>query len=165
VHGAGGPARRLLQAGNTQEGSPALGASAQLERCRLTYNGSASQEWNAALAKTTRIDSIAVTGRSGERYEFRIYVWDTRLKAVPGVYLVASRTMEPGETPRYELLFAGEAADLSHVLVDHPRNECFQMYLANVIGALKEDDDGRRGAIVADLLAGLSPPCNTPDAE
>lgn len=116
------------------------------------------------MAKTTRIDSISLTGRSGEHYDFRIYVWETRLKAVPGVYVVASRTMDPGQTPRYEVLFAGEAEDLSQVLIDHPRSECFQMYLANVIGALKEDDEARRSAIVADLAVGLTPPCNAADA-
>ena len=117
------------------------------------------------MAKTTKIDQVAFAGSSGQRYEFRIYVWDTKLKAVPGLYVVASRTMDPGQPARYEPLFAGEAADLSSALTDHPRGECFQMYYGNVVGVLKEEDARRRAGILADLLAGLSPPCNAPDAE
>jgi hypothetical protein len=112
------------------------------------------------MAKTTKIDEVAFTGRSGQRYDFRIYVWDTKFKAVPGVYVVASRTIEPGERPQYAPLFVGEAADLSVALKDHPRDECFQMYYGNVVGVLKEEDDERRASILADLLEGLAPPCN-----
>ena len=58
-----------------------------------------------------------------------------------------------------------QEADLSAALKDHPRDECFQMYYANVIGVLKEDDARKRAAILADLLAALSPPCNAPAIE
>jgi hypothetical protein len=116
------------------------------------------------LAKTTKIDQVAFVGSSGRSYDCRIYVWDTKFKAVPGVYIVASRTKDPGQPARYEALFVGEAADLSAALKDHPQHECFQMYYANVIAVLKEENARTRAAILADLEAGLSPPCNTPAA-
>ncbi len=116
------------------------------------------------MAKTTKIDEVAFAGQSGQRYAFRIYVWDTKFKAVPGVYIVASRTIEPGQRARYEPLFVGEAADLSLALKGHPRDECFQMYYGNVVGVMKEDDDGKRAATLKDLLSGLAPPCNAADA-
>ena len=112
------------------------------------------------MAKTTRIDQVAFAGRSGQPYDFRIYVWATKFKTVPGVYVVASRTVEPGQPAKYEPLFVGAATDLSAALRAHPRDECFQMYYANVVGVLREDDDAKREAILADLLEGLSPPCN-----
>ena len=87
-----------------------------------------------------------------------------RFKAVPGVYVVASRTVEPGREAHYAPLFVGETADLSAALKSHPRDECFQMYFANVVGVLKESDDARRTSILADLLDGLAPPCNATDA-
>ena len=65
---------------------------------------------------------------------------------------------------QYEPLFVGETADLSAALKSHPRDECFQMYYGNVVGVLKESDDARRTSILADLLDGLAPPCNAPDA-
>jgi hypothetical protein len=116
------------------------------------------------MAKTTKIDEITFAGRSGQRYGFRVYVWETKFKAVPGVYVVASRTVEPGRRAHYAPLFAGEARDLSSALKRHPRDECFQMYYANVIGVLKEDDDETRASILADLLGGLALPCNAADA-
>ncbi len=116
------------------------------------------------MGKTTKIDEVAFAGRSGQRYDFRVYVWETKFKAVPGVYVVASRTIEPGRPAHYSPLFAGEARDLSSALKQHPRDECFQMYYANVIGVLKEDNDQKRVSILADLVGGLAPPCNAKDA-
>jgi hypothetical protein len=116
------------------------------------------------MTKSTKIDQIALTGRSGASYDFRVYVWGTKFKAIPGVYVVASRTIEPGQPPQYQPLFVGETADLSAALRGHPRDECFQMYLGNVIGVLKETDDARRTSVLSDLLGGLAPPCNAADA-
>jgi hypothetical protein len=116
------------------------------------------------MARTAKIDEVQFAGRSGTRYGFRIYVWETTFKAVSGVYIVASRTVEPGREPQYAPLFVGEAPDLSSTFKTHPRDECFQMYYGNVVGVLKEDDAARRGEIMADLLDGLAPPCNAADA-
>jgi len=116
------------------------------------------------MAKTTKIDEVVFAGRSGTSYDFRIYVWDTKFKKVPGVYVVASRTMEPGQRAQYAPLFVGEATDLATALKSHPRNECFQMYYGNVIGVLKENDEARRTSILTDLLGGLAPPCNAAGA-
>jgi hypothetical protein len=116
------------------------------------------------MTKTTKIDEVEFVGRSGTRYGFRIYVWDTKFKPVAGVYVVASRTVEPGREPLYAPLFVGEAADMSAAFEDHPRGECFQMYYGNVIGVRREDDNARRESVLADLLAGLAPPCNAADA-
>lgn len=116
------------------------------------------------MAKTTKIDEVQFAGRSGTQYDFRIYVWDTKFKAVAGVYVVASRTVEPGQHAQYAPLFVGEAQDLSAAFKGHPRDDCFQMYYGNVVGVLKEDDAARREAILADLLDGLTPPCNAADA-
>jgi hypothetical protein len=117
------------------------------------------------VAKTTKIDAVTFAGASGKQYEFRVYVWDTKFKALPGVYVVASRTMEPGESPRYESVFVGAASDLSKTFKSHPRSECFQMYYANVIGVLKEPDAAVREKISTDLIGALAPPCNANDAE
>lgn len=117
------------------------------------------------MAITAKIDAVTFMGRSGRGYPFRIYVWDTKFKTVPGVYLIASRSIEPGAAPRYEPVFVGTAPDLSKALKAHARSDCFQMYYANVVGVLQETDASEREAIVADLAAALAPPCNAPDAE
>lgn len=116
------------------------------------------------MIKTTKIDAVSFAGGSGKQYEFRVYVWDTKFKALPGVYVVASRSIEPGQPPRYESVFVGTATDLSKTFKKHPRSDCFQMYYANVIGLLKEADEKARERISADLIEGLAPPCNADDA-
>jgi hypothetical protein len=113
----------------------------------------------------TKIDAVSFTGTSGRTYEFRIYVWETRFKSLPGVYLVASRSMEPGGSPQYSTLFVGPADDLSKALKAHARGECFQLHYANVIGVLQEADAKAREQIAADLIGALRPPCNAPDAD
>ena len=117
------------------------------------------------MSKTARIDAVTLKGASGKQYEFRVYVWDTKFKALPGVYVVASRSIEPGQNARYESVFVGSTADLSKALKNHPHGDCFQMYYANVIGVLKEGDADAREQTSADLIAALAPPCNADDAE
>lgn len=114
---------------------------------------------------TTKIDTVSLAGRSGRQYEFRMYVWNTKFKALPGVYLVAGRSIEPGQKATYAPLFIGAAGDLSKPLKNHPRNECFEMYYANVVGVLREEDENAREQIVADLLEALAPPCNSTETE
>jgi hypothetical protein len=117
------------------------------------------------VARNTKIDTVRLAGRSGEEYELRVYVWDTKFKALPGVYVVASRSVEPGSPPTYEPLFVGTAEDLSKVFKQHPRTDCFELHYANTIGVLKEPDAAQRERIARDLQAGLSPPCNASDAD
>jgi hypothetical protein len=112
----------------------------------------------------TRIDAVTFVGRSGTRYDFRVYVWDTKFKSLPAVFVVASRHIEPGESPRYEPVFVGATDDLTRTFEGHPRTDCFQMYYANVIAVLKEPDAGSRGLISRDLIESLAPPCNADDA-
>jgi hypothetical protein len=145
-------------------GTPLQSVSASSLRARYRFYTFPGFGSTANMAKTTKIDEVSFAGRSGSQYHFRIYVWETKFKAVAGVYIVASRTVEPGRPAEYAPLFIGEAADLSAAFKSHPRDECFQMYYGNVVGVLKEDDGTRRESILADLLAGLTPPCNAADA-
>ena len=73
--------------------------------------------------------------------------------------------IEPGEDPRYEPVFVGATADLTKAFDGHPRTDCFQMYLANVVAVLKEPDAAARERISQDLVQSLAPPCNAADAE
>ena len=84
---------------------------------------------------------------------------------MPGVYVVASRSIEPGRARVTNRYSSEPPADLSKTFKSHPRNECFQMYYANVVGVLKETDADHREEITRDLTAGLAPPCNAADSE
>jgi hypothetical protein len=113
----------------------------------------------------TKIDAVTFCGSSGKPYEFRVYLWDTKFKSLPGVYVIASRSIEPGASPRYEPLFIGATGDLSKIFKSHPRSDCFQMYYANVVGVLRVTEEAHREAIRRDLADTLAPPCNGAEAE
>ena len=117
------------------------------------------------MTKKTKIDTLTFAGASGERYLLRVYVWETVFKAMPGVYVVASRSVEPGAAPTYLPLFVGVADDLSTVFEHHPRHDCFQLHYANTIAVIREPERAARDRIAADLIGGLAPPCNAPDAD
>lgn len=117
------------------------------------------------MAKTTKIDSLTFTGKSGETYALRVYVWQTKFKPLPAVYVVVSRSIEPGAAATYQPVFVGTADDLSKAFKAHPRDDCFQLHYANTIGVLKEDDPAARERIAADLIAALDPPCNALNAD
>jgi len=154
--------RHALATGQASRFSTYLTAARQPRAYTETY---LSVPRSGVLAKTTKIDAVRFTGRSGESYDFRIYVWDTKFKSLAGVYVVASRSVDPGQPPRYEPVFVGATTDLSKAFKGHPRAECFEMYYANVVGVMQQNDESRRNAIVADLLTSLEPPCNAADAE
>jgi hypothetical protein len=111
-----------------------------------------------------KLDSMGLVGSSGQQYSFRVYVWENKFKPLAAVYVVAERTAEPSQSPRYRPLYVGETEDLSRVFVDHPKDECFQLYYANTIAVLPEPDRATRLRIREDLCSGLAPPCNKDDA-
>jgi hypothetical protein len=117
------------------------------------------------VTKTTKIDTLIYAGHSGQQYELRVYVWETRFKAIPGVYVIASRAVEPDAEPIYRPVYVGTAEDLSKVFVRHPQGDCFQLHYANTIAVLREADGGARERIAQDLIASLQPPCNSTDAD
>jgi hypothetical protein len=111
------------------------------------------------MAKTTKIDEVTFAGRSGTRYDFRIYVWETKFKAVPGVYVVASRTMEPAMRAVHHCSWARRPIA---VALKSPSRRVFQMYY----GACSQRAEGMTmpDASFSGLLDGLAPPCNAADA-
>lgn len=109
---------------------------------------------------TAKIDTLVYTGRSGRRYEFRLYVWRTALKPVPAVYVVTERVVEPGEAPSYKPVFVGGTDDVSRIFAGHTQQDCFDLHYANTLGVLYEPDAAARAAIELDLVAALAPPCN-----
>ncbi|HEX7080135.1 MAG TPA: hypothetical protein VF329_03900 [Gammaproteobacteria bacterium] len=109
----------------------------------------------------TRIDTVSFTGRSGRRYEFRLYVWATRFKPIPAVYVVTERSVEPNTSPTYRPVFVGSTSDMSRIFDGHPHQDCFDLYYANTIAVLQEADAAARARIEEDLAGALAPPCNS----
>ncbi len=110
-----------------------------------------------------KLGTLPLTGRSGRRYEFRLYVWRTALRAVPAVYVVTERVVEPQCEPTYNVVFVGSTEDISDLFQGHTQQDCFDLHYANTVGVLHEPDAVIREAIERDLVEALSPPCNSGD--
>jgi hypothetical protein len=110
------------------------------------------------------LDTLTLVGKSGRKYEFRIYPLKHRFKRLSGVYAVMERVVEPRSAPKYSTVYVGETVDLASVLSGHAKAECFEMYFANTIGVFPEADATKRAAIADDLSGALAPPCNRADS-
>jgi len=111
-----------------------------------------------------KLDTVSFTGRSGREYNFRIYLWEHPFKALPAVYVITERVVEPNSAPTFSPVHVGQTEDLSQIFSNHEKQECFQVYLANTIAVLPEADASERARIEQDLLEALDPPCNGDDA-
>jgi hypothetical protein len=106
------------------------------------------------------LDTLTLVGKSGRKYELRVYPLIHRFKRLSGVYAVMERVVEPRSTPKYSTVYVGETENLATVLSGHEKTECFEMYFANTIGVFAEADAAKRAAIANDLSGALGPPCN-----
>ena len=111
------------------------------------------------------LDTITLAGRSGQDYAFRVYPWEHRFRAVPAVYVVMAREIEPQKAPSYTPIYVGLTEDLSQIFEAHVKDECFQAYNANTIAVVAETDPLEQIRIEQDLLKRLNPPCNAQEPE
>lgn len=109
---------------------------------------------------SAKLDTATFTGKSGRAYDFRIYLWEHKFKALPAVYIVTERAIEPNSPPTFSPVYVGVTDDLSRIFESHEKQECFEMYYANTIAVLAESDPSERARVLQDLLEALDPPCN-----
>lgn len=111
-----------------------------------------------------KLDTLTFTGQSGQEYSFRVYSWEHEFKALPAVYIVTERTVEPNSAPAFSPVYIGMTEDLSSLFGSHEKSDCFQMYYANTVAVLAEPDAAARARIEKDLVGALEPPCNADEA-
>lgn len=101
-------------------------------------------------------ETITATGKSGKKYEFRVYPWGTSFKALGGVYLVLKRKPDGS----YDVIYVGQTGDLSERFEDHHKQGCFNRNGKTHIAVRVEAVERTRLAIEADLIVNYNPPCN-----
>lgn len=107
-----------------------------------------------------KIDTVTFSGESGREYNFRVYSWEHAFKALPAIYVVTERGIEPQGAASYTPIYLGTTDDLSRIFEGHKKSECFQMYYANTIAVLAGLTPQERQQTADDLLQALDPPCN-----
>jgi len=105
----------------------------------------------------TPIFTLEYKGISGKKYRFDFYDLKSDWYEIAGVYLIASyNPVQKTVTP----IYVGETDNLRERITDHPKQICFTLHNASVLGWIWEKNPKTRLDIEADLIASLKPPCN-----
>ena len=105
------------------------------------------------------IGKVTFSGKSGKRYEFKVYTLDDKLFPSAAVYAVTRRTLE-GLRVNHERIFIGQTGNLEETFKAHPQASCFKRENANCVCVHLYLDEQSRRAMEADLLAKTHPVCN-----
>ncbi|MAT56654.1 MAG: hypothetical protein CMF23_01625 [Ignavibacteriae bacterium] len=109
----------------------------------------------------TKYGTVTFTGKSGSKYEFTIYSFDTDFKDnVSCVYFVTKRSQSSNGNHSHTRIYVGETSDLSERFSNHHKQKCFKKNNANCICIYLEKSEKTRLEIEQDLIDNYNPPCN-----
>ena len=106
-----------------------------------------------------KLGTLALKGDSGQTYEFNVYSYDTKFKAVGAVYGITRRTLSGGNYD-HTTIYIGETGDLSTRFDDHHKESCFTEHNANCKCTHPDENEDSRLKKEADLINNYIPPCN-----
>ncbi|MCF7734222.1 MAG: hypothetical protein K9M98_02740 [Cephaloticoccus sp.] len=104
----------------------------------------------------SKIADIEIAGKSGTKYKFGVYPYDTEWKEIGAVYVVSRRDNGGNHT----FIYVGRTDNLKERHGNHHQADCFKRHNRNCLCVLVEQSQARRIAIEADLLASRIWPCN-----
>jgi len=110
--------------------------------------------------RMSKIGTLTLTGISGNRYMFDVYLFGTKFKAIGAVYYISKRVQKPDGNGNHANIYIGQTEDLSERFDNHHKESCFIKHNANCISIHQEGNERRRLAIEADIINSLEPPCN-----
>lgn len=112
------------------------------------------------MQTATKPATLELIGKSGTKYSFQIYDWDTSFKPLPGVYAITKAIANGQGGATHSVIYIGQTGDLSERFDDHHKADCFRRHGANRTCVMVESGEQRRLAIEQDLIAAYNPPCN-----
>ena len=101
--------------------------------------------------------TIVFKGRSGERYYFQSWPFDTKFKPLGGVYIVTKRSQDDStfaSRASHQSLVIGHTDNLAEGLFSRSQRTKLSAQGANCICVCAVPDAERRAAIEADLIDG-----------
>ena len=107
-----------------------------------------------------KLGTVALTGESGKRYEFSVYLREDAFKPLRAVYFLAKRIPFAEAEAEYTWIYVGESADISQRPLSGKHKHCIDANEANCLCLHLEDNAQVRAAVVADLARAYHPPCN-----
>lgn len=107
-----------------------------------------------------KIGTLTLTGASGTKYAFNVYLYGTNFNAVGAVYCISKRTEKTDGTGSHTKIYIGETGDMSERFDNHHKEFCFKRHNANCISIHREDNEDKRLNIEEDLIDAYNLPCN-----
>lgn len=107
-----------------------------------------------------KIGNLTLEGASGNKYKFKVYLFDATFKEFGAVYYISKRTENSDGKGSHTGIYVGETGDLSTRFNSHHKEGCFKEKNANCKSILLEEDEDKRLEIESDLIEHLNPPCN-----
>ncbi len=107
-----------------------------------------------------KLGNIEIAGKSGAKYSFGIYPYETEWKEIGAVYVVTKRTAKPDGSGTHSFIYVGQTDNLKERHTSHHKADCFERNNANCLCVHVEGVEKTRRAIEADLLAARNWPCN-----
>lgn len=104
----------------------------------------------------SQLETIKLLGCSKQEYEFNIYNYGTKFKAVGGVYFI-SKVNNEGV---HSTIYLGITNDLSTRFDNHHKEMCFIDNEVNRISILVEENEENRIEIEKDILCKYDFKCN-----
>ncbi|MEW8089596.1 MAG: GIY-YIG nuclease family protein [Candidatus Thiodiazotropha endolucinida] len=106
-----------------------------------------------------KLATMALTGASGQQYNFNVYSIDTEFQSLGAVYYVSRRTMANQKGSHTEV-YIGQSGDISERFENHHKAYCFHQHGANCISIHADDNEFSRLDKEQDLIQAYNPPCN-----
>lgn len=97
--------------------------------------------------------TITFEGKSGQKYNFAIWPFNSNWSAVAAVYAVTHSKPSGSDGKTHDPIYIGETDNLAERLGSHHKADCFRKHNANQVCAHQESDGESREAIEADILA------------
>ena len=107
----------------------------------------------------SKLSTIEIAGKSGSKYSFDVYPYESNWAEVGAVYAVTKRTVQNG-SGSHNFIYVGHTDNLKERHTSHHKADCFARQSANCLCVHVEAVEETRLTIEADLLAGHVWPCN-----
>jgi hypothetical protein len=93
-------------------------------------------------------------------YRFAVYQMGDALMPFGGVYAVTLRQKDRDGYYSHQILYVGQAGDLSTLFDTHNKLECFKRHKAKCVCVRLDEDEESRLRVESDLIQQQNPPCN-----
>ena len=107
-----------------------------------------------------KLTTVSFTGKSGKKYSFDVYKFDTSWKDVSAVYIVTHAKPKSNGGHTHSVIYIGQTDNLKERFSNHNKQKCFEENEANRLCILMEQDEKTRLSIESDLIDLHDTPCN-----